>query len=181
MLTNIYDVLRSPKSAMARIAEEADLRKSLNVQAIIYFINALTNKYDATTDEPLWMVLLTSVIAVPVALVIVYLMAGVTHGIAHLMGGQGTWKKQFITLGYSMLPQMLFIPLEVIFLMFGMETAVIISAVVASVWGIVVSVFAVSTVQKLSIGKSCVVLFAPTAIAFIIGVLIAAMVIYMPQ
>lgn len=169
MLTNIYDVIRSPKAAMARIADEADIWKSLNVQGIILFINTLVNKYGATEDEPLWLTVLMAVISIPVGLLIFFLVAGLTHGIARLMGGQGTWKKQFITLGYSMFPEILFIPIEVALLALGMETAVIIAATIAFVWSLVLGVFAVSATQKLAIGRSCFILFAPSIIIIIIG------------
>ena len=84
MLTNIYDVLRSPKTALERINEQADIYKALNLQGIVLFINALTNKYDAASEDPLWLTLLTAVIAVPVVLAITYLVTGFTHGIARL-------------------------------------------------------------------------------------------------
>ena len=171
MLTNIYDVLRSPRSALERINDEANICKALNFQGIVLFINALTNRYDATSDDPLWLTLLTAVIAVPVALAITYLVAGLTHGIARMMGGQGTWKKLFITLSYCMIPQMIFIPIEVVLLLFGMETAVGIAALVATIWSIVLGVLAVVKTEKLSTVKSCIVLFAPTIIAFAVGMI----------
>lgn len=171
MLTNIYDVLRSPRSALERINDEANIYKALNFQGIVLFINALTNRYDATSDDPLWLTLLTAVIAVPVALAITYLVAGLTHGIARIMGGQGTWKKLFITLSYCMIPQMIFIPIEVVLLLFGMETAVGIAALVATIWSIVLGVLAVVKTEKLSTVKSCIVLFAPTIIAFAVGMI----------
>lgn len=181
MLTNIYDVLRSPKRAMARIADEADIWKSLNIQAIILFINALTNQYDATEEKPLWIILLAVVFAVPIILVLVFIMAGVTHGIARLVGGQGTWKQLFITFGYTMLPQMLFIPFQVVFLVLGMETAVIITAVIASIWEIVLSVFAISQTEKIGVGKSCFVLFAPSIFVGIIGAIVVIAILGVPQ
>ena len=171
MLTNIYDVLRSPRSALERINDESNIYKALNFQGIVLFINALTNRYDATSDDPLWLTLLTAVIAVPVALAITYLVAGLTHGIARMMGGQGTWKKLFITLSYCMIPQMIFIPIEVVLLLFGMEIAVGIAALVATVWSIVLGVLAVIKTEKLSTVKSCIVLFAPTIIAFAVGMI----------
>ena len=146
--------------------------------------NAVTlpaNRHDATSDDPLWLTLLTAVIAVPVALAITYLVAGLTHGIARMMGGQGTWKKLFITLSYCMIPQMIFIPIEVVLLMFGMEIAVGIAALVATVWSIVLGVLAVIKTEKLSAVKSCVVLFAPTIIAFILGMIFVFAVVGMPQ
>ena len=181
MLTNIYDVLRAPKTAMARIADEADIYKSLNVQGISIFINGLVNEYDPMSEDPLWLTILSAVIATPVALVVIYLMAGVTRGIAHLLGGQGTWKKDFITLGYGMLPQLLFIPFEVLFLAIGIETGVIIAGIIATVWSLVLSVLGVSKAEKLSIIKSCIVLFAPTVIAFVLGMIFVFAVIGMPQ
>ena len=171
MLTNIYDVLRSPKTALERINDEANIYKALNFQGIVLFINALTNKYDAASEDPLWLTLLTAVIAVPVALAVTYLVAGLTHGIAHLMGGQGTWKKLFITLSYCMIPQMIFIPIEVVILLFDMEIAVGIAALVVTVWSIVLGVLAVIKTEKLSTVKSCIVLFAPTIIAFAVGMI----------
>ena len=171
MLTNIYDVLRSPKTALERINDEANIYKALNFQGIVLFINALTNRYDATSDDPLWLTLLTAVIAVPVALAITYLVAGLTHGIARMMGGQGTWKKLFITLSYCMIPQMIFIPIEVVLLLFDMEIAVGIAALVATIWSIVLGVLAVVKTEKLSTVKSCIVLFAPTIIAFAVGMI----------
>ncbi len=171
MLTNIYDVLRSPRKAMARIADEADIWKSLNAQTIILFINTLVNKYDATKDEPLWLTALAAVISIPIGLLVFYLLAGVTHGIARLMGGQGTWKKQFITLGYSIFPEIIFIPIEVILLALGMETAVVIVAAIACVWSLILGVYAICATQKLGIGKSCFILFAPSIIIIIIGII----------
>ena len=171
MLTNIYDVLRSPRSALERINDESNIYKALNFQGIVLFINALTNRYDATSDDPLWLTLLTAVIAVPVALAITYLVAGLTHGIARMMGGQGTWKKLFITLSYCMIPQMIFIPIEVVLLLFDMEIAVGIAALVVTVWSIVLGVLAVIKTEKLSTVKSCIVLFAPTIIAFAVGMI----------
>ena len=181
MLTNIYDVLRSPKTALERINEQADIYKALNLQGIVLFINALTNKYDAASEDPLWLTLLTAVIAVPVVLAITYLVKGFTHGIARLMGGQGTWKKLFITLSYCMIPQMIFIPIEVLLLLFGIEMAVGIVALIATVWSIILGVFAVAKTEKLSAAKSCVVLFAPTIIAFVLGMIFVFAVIGMPQ
>lgn len=35
MLTNIYDVLRSPKTALERINDEANIYKALNLQGIV--------------------------------------------------------------------------------------------------------------------------------------------------
>lgn len=171
MLTNIYDVLRSPRSALERINDESNIYKALNFQGIVLFINALTNRYDAMSEEPLWLTLLTAVIAVPVALAITYLVAGLTHGIARMMGGQGTWKKLFITLSYCMIPQMIFIPIEVVILLFDMEIAVGIAALVVTVWSIVLGVLAVIKTEKLSTVKSCIVLFAPTIIAFAVGMI----------
>jgi hypothetical protein len=76
---------------------------------------------------------------------------------------------------------MIFIPIEVVLLMFGMEIAVGIAALVATVWSIVLGVLAVIKTEKLSAVKSCVVLFAPTIIAFILGMIFVFAVVGMPQ
>lgn len=175
MLTNTYDVLRSPSRALERIADEEDLWKSLNLQAIIFLTNGLTN--ESNEEDPLWLILISAVLSVPIVLGICFLMAGVTQLMARLFRGQGTWKKQFITLGYAMLPQLIFIPIQVIALFLGLEIIVIAAAVIASVWSLVLSVLAVSKTQKLGIFKSCVVLFAPSVILGILcaGVYISVM------
>lgn len=170
MLTNTYDVLRSPSRALERIADEEDLWKSLNLQAIIFLTNGLTNEMNE--EDPLWLILISAVLSVPIVLGICFFSAGITHGIARLMGGQGTWKKQFITLGYAMLPQLVFIPIQVIALLLGLEDIVIGAASVASIWSIVLCVLAVAKTQKIGICKSCVVLFAPFVIIGILGAVV---------
>lgn len=167
MLTNMYDVLRSPKSAFQRIVKEENLWKSLDVQVIVFFINGLVNK--SGTDSPLWLSCVSALIASLVAVVICAISAGLTHGIARLMGGCGTWKKQFITLGYSVLPQLIFVPLQVIALWMDMTEAVTILAIIASVWCIVLGVRAISITQQISTIKAVVVLFAPSIIVGVIG------------
>ena len=167
MLTNTYDVLCSPSRAFARIADEEDIWKSLNLQAIIFLTNGLTN--ESNEEDPLWLILTSAVLSVPIVLGICFLAAGVTQLMARFFRGQGTWKKQFITLGYAMLPQLIFVPIQAVALFLGLEAVVIAAAVIASVWSLVLSVLAVSKTQKLGIFKSCVVLFAPSVILGILG------------
>lgn len=168
MLTNIYDVLMRPSRAFERIANEEDIWKSLNVQGLIFFINGLVN--ETNEEDPLWLVVISAVLSVPIVLGICFLAAGITQLFARFWGGQGTWKKQFITLGYSMLPQLIFVPLQAIALFMELYEAVIVLAVIASVWNFVLAVLAIAKTQQIGNIKAFVVLVAPSVI---IGVLMA--------
>lgn len=177
MLTNIYDVLRAPSRAFERIAAEEDIYKALNVQGLIFFINGLVN--ETNEEDPLWLVVVSAVLSVPIVLGICFLAAGITHLFARFWGGQGTWKKQFIVLGYSMLPQLIFIPIQVIALFLELYDAVIAAAVGASVWSFVLSVIATAKAQNITNLRAFAVLIAPTVIAVAVVIAVYASVIGM--
>lgn len=174
MLENIYDVLRRPQYAFVRIAEQENLWKAAMLQLCILIINVVVNK--SGTDLSIVKQVVYFVMAIPLTAFFWCLSAAITHGIAHLLGGSGTWKKQLIALSYSMLPEIIFVPLQVAALQLGLVQEVIaILALVSCLWCLVLAVYAVKSVQKLSTARSALVVLMPSLVVLIIVVVLVFM------
>lgn len=174
MLENVYDVLRRPQSAFARIAAQENLWKAAMLQLCILIINVVVNKsgtYVSIVEQVVYFVM-----AIPLTAFFWCLSATIAHGVAHLLGGSGTWKKQLITLSYSMLPEIVFVPLQVAALQVGLVQEIIaILALISCLWCLVLAVYAVRSVQKLSIARSALVVLMPSLVVLIIVLVLVFM------
>lgn len=159
MLTDIYNVLRSPQNAFARIADEGNLSKALIIQAVILFLSGLVSSIGSGAETT--KMVTDALVTVGVSIFICFIMAGMSHGIAGFMNGEGTWKKQFIVFGYCMLPQLVIIPLQIIALCMGMAEMNAAVIFITSVWCLILNVFSIDAVQKIGLLKSCISLLVP--------------------
>lgn len=167
MLENMYDVLRRPQKAFARIVAEEKLMPAVGIQLCILILNVLVNKNGTGTSWGKLAILILA--AIPVAGFIWWLTAVITNWLAHRFGGTGTWKKQLIATGYTMLPDIAFIPIEVVMLWTGMpEPLIVITACISSIWSLILNAYAIKVVQNISMVKSILVIVLPT-IAILLG------------
>lgn len=171
MLENIYDVLRSPRAAFVRIAEQENLKKAALLQICIMMINLLVDKNG--TGISIGEQVLYLILGIPFIIFFWCLSAGIIHGIARLLGGCGTWKKQLIVISYSMVPEILFVPFQIMVLWLDGATEIIALLTATScIWCLIFSVYAVKVVQKLSTIRAVLVVFMPSIVAVGIGVLL---------
>lgn len=176
MLENIYDVLRSPQKAFIRIAEQENLKKAFLLQLGIMAINLLVDKNG--TGLSLGQEAVYFIMAIPVMVFFWCLSAGLIHGVAHLMGGRGTWKKQLIVTSYSLVPEIVFVPLQIAVLWLGLaEEIIAILAIISCVWCLTLSVYAVKIVQKLGTVRSILTVFMPSVVVILLGVVVFFMTI----
>lgn len=170
MLENIYDVLRRPQYAFARIAEQENLWEAAMLQLCILIINVVVNKNDTALsfiEQAVYFVM-----AIPLTAFFWCLSATIVHGVAHLWGGSGTWKKQLVTISYSMLPEIVFVPFQVVALWLGSgEEVIAMLAIVSCLWCLALTVSAVKIVQKLSTVKAILTVFMPSIVLLILGVI----------
>lgn len=171
MLENMYDVLRRPQKAFARIATEEKLMPAVGIQMCILILNFLVDKNG--TGSSWGNVAIGIVVGIPMMAFFWWLTAFVTNWLSHRFGGTGTWKKQLIAIGYTMLPDIVFIPIEVAMLWLGMTEAFIaIVACISSIWSLILCVYAIKVVQNISIAKSVLVIVLPTIAVLIVGTII---------
>lgn len=167
MLENIYDVLSSPQKAFARIAEQENVKKAFLLQLCIMMINLLVDKNG--TGLSIGQEVVYFIMAIPVMTFFWCLSAGIIHGVAHLMGGRGTWKKQLVATSYSLIPEIVFVPFQIAVLWLGLAEEIIsILAIISCIWCLTLSVYAVKIVQKLGTVKSILTVFMPSIVVIVL-------------
>ncbi|MBO5244877.1 MAG: YIP1 family protein [Selenomonadales bacterium] len=158
-MNHIIGVLTRPASAFERIAAESVLGMAIAVQAVVCFLSWMAKTVGSGAE---WLPAIGEALAGALASIILcFLMAGLSHGIAGFMNGAGTWKKQFSAYSYCVLPELVIIPIQLIVLSLGMEDVNSAVLFITSVWCLVLNVYAIEAVQKIGSLKACIALLVP--------------------
>ncbi len=191
-----YGILLEPVKTFRMLAEKTPLGLTvllvLGLNLILAIMNMFGTNYDIFTSmfnsSPYMGEAMTRLLeaAAPIAAVVEFtanivwwfVYAGLLHLLAEFYGGQGRAVSTFAVYGLAGLPAVIFIPLQLIEIIFP-DSAVVrlimfIAALAIIVWGIVLLTVGLREVHRFSTGKAIAVIVTPWAAAVVLGIIAVA-------
>lgn len=186
LLENIFGTMFSPASTFRRMLEE---RTSVTIAAIIVLIAAICSGVGSLLtqsavmsmfadlpgfepvapgfEEMMFSPTVSLTLSVVGGFISWFVIAGILHLVAKVLGGKGVFTEMLVLLGFATLPNIFQAPIGLIAVLSGSFAGAFISmglGGILAIWILILDVLAIREAHKISTGRAIVTLVLPFAV-----------------